>query len=187
LLLFLEKAAREAKLHTSWLVPNDDYESALKHFAAAILEHAPFRESFERFHARIAQPGLVNSLAQVVLKIFSPGIPDFYQGTESWDYSLVDPDNRRPVSFNHDDSNQKRFVISRCLSVPRSGEYRAIETSNAVAFMRGDVLVVVPRLTTRACEVSVNVPGRWRSIFTDEDLDPRNVLGSFPVGVFVKA
>jgi (1->4)-alpha-D-glucan 1-alpha-D-glucosylmutase len=99
---FVVKAAREAKTHTDWLTPNTEYERALELFIERILEPggcnrflADFRGAIER----IAPFGAIGSLAQVLLKIASPGLPDFYQGTLLWDFSLVDPDNRRPVDF----------------------------------------------------------------------------------------
>jgi (1->4)-alpha-D-glucan 1-alpha-D-glucosylmutase len=98
---YMLKAAKEAKLRTSWINPNDAYDEALKHFVAQIL--APdtrFFADFAAFHPPIARLGMVNSLAQTLLKITAPGVPDFYRGTEVWDFSLVDPDNRRPVDFS---------------------------------------------------------------------------------------
>jgi len=96
---YLEKAAREAKVHTSWIAPNAAYEEALFAFAGALLTDNAFCREFTRFQKRIAFYGAINALSQVVLKATSPGVPDFYQGTELWDFSLVDPDNRRPVDF----------------------------------------------------------------------------------------
>lgn len=98
---FLIKASRESKLHTSWVDPDERYETALTRFVAAILRRRrnPFLADFLRFQERIAYFGAVNSLAQLVLKATAPGVPDFYQGNEFWDFSLVDPDNRRPVDF----------------------------------------------------------------------------------------
>jgi (1->4)-alpha-D-glucan 1-alpha-D-glucosylmutase len=99
---YLLKAAREAKTHTSWLNPNEKYDQALTRFAEAILDRqraAVFLDDFLPFQARIAHFGAINSLAQTLLKITAPGVPDFYQGTELWDLSLVDPDNRRPVDW----------------------------------------------------------------------------------------
>jgi len=96
---YLEKAAREAKSHTSWIAPNADYEQALLGFADAILSHDDFCREFTRFQKRVAFFGAINSLAQLVVKATAPGVPDFYQGTELWDFSLVDPDNRRPVDY----------------------------------------------------------------------------------------
>ncbi len=97
---YLVKAAREAKIHTSWTDPDAGYEESLKSFAAQVLASEQFLAAFEPFQNRIASTAVVNSLAQIVLKSFSPGVPDFYQGTELWDFSLVDPDNRRSVDYN---------------------------------------------------------------------------------------
>jgi (1->4)-alpha-D-glucan 1-alpha-D-glucosylmutase len=99
---YMLKAAREAKVHTSWTTPKEQYESALRSFIAEILsrpERNPFIADFMPFAARVARIGMFSSLSQVALKIASPGVPDFYQGNELWDDSLVDPDNRRPVDY----------------------------------------------------------------------------------------
>jgi (1->4)-alpha-D-glucan 1-alpha-D-glucosylmutase len=96
------KAAREGKQETSWLNPNQAYEAGLQTFLARILDRAlsaEFLNSLETLGRRIALLGALNSLSQVTLKATMPGVPDFYQGTEFWDLSLVDPDNRRPVDF----------------------------------------------------------------------------------------
>jgi len=96
---YLEKAAREAKTHTSWIAPNPAYEESLLTFADAVLSDTAFCEDFVRVQKRVAFYGFLNGLSQVVLKATAPGAPDFYQGTELWDFSLVDPDNRRPVDY----------------------------------------------------------------------------------------
>ncbi len=99
---YLRKAAREAKAHTTWLSPDTVYEDALLSFAESLLsppETSPFLEDFLPFQRRVAWYGMLNSLAQTLIKITAPGFPDFYQGSECWDLSLVDPDNRRPVDF----------------------------------------------------------------------------------------
>jgi (1->4)-alpha-D-glucan 1-alpha-D-glucosylmutase len=96
------KAAREGKQETSWLNPNAAYEAGLKTFIARILDRsvsADFLNSLETLGQRVALLGALNSLSQITLKATMPGVPDFYQGTEFWDLSLVDPDNRRPVDF----------------------------------------------------------------------------------------
>jgi (1->4)-alpha-D-glucan 1-alpha-D-glucosylmutase len=96
------KAAREGKLETSWLSPNEDYEQGLRAYVHAILDRersGAFLASFEETATRFALIGALGSLSQLVLKATIPGVPDFYQGTEGWDLSLVDPDNRRPVDF----------------------------------------------------------------------------------------
>ncbi|HEX2252443.1 MAG TPA: malto-oligosyltrehalose synthase, partial [Thermoanaerobaculia bacterium] len=99
---YLVKAAREAKVHTSWLEPDAEYEEALVAFVRALLDPGPnrFLDELLGFHALVAFYGAWGSLAQVVLQVASPGVPDFYQGTELWNFSLVDPDNRRPVDWD---------------------------------------------------------------------------------------
>jgi len=96
---YMEKAAREAKQHTSWTHPQEDYEQALREFVSGTLEDAGFRTALESFLQPLVGPGRTNSLAQTLIKLTAPGVPDIYQGSELWDLSLVDPDNRRPVDF----------------------------------------------------------------------------------------
>jgi len=99
---YLEKALREAKFRTSWTNPDEAYETAAKRFAREILRPGspgPFSDELRRFARECATVGALSSLAQTTLKLTSPGIPDIYQGTEYWDLSLVDPDNRRPVDY----------------------------------------------------------------------------------------
>jgi (1->4)-alpha-D-glucan 1-alpha-D-glucosylmutase len=95
----LIKSAREAKQNTNWTAPNDAYEAALKYFIESSLADAKFNAMVADFVQPLVHPGRVNSLAQTLLKLTSPGIPDTYQGSELWDLRLVDPDNRRPVDF----------------------------------------------------------------------------------------
>jgi (1->4)-alpha-D-glucan 1-alpha-D-glucosylmutase len=98
---FMAKAVREAKIHTSWTDPDPGYDEAVSAFVAAVLADREFVADLERFLAtrRLVELGRVSSLAQVTLLLTCPGIPDLYQGTEVWDLSLVDPDNRRPVDY----------------------------------------------------------------------------------------
>lgn len=97
---YLQKAMREAKIHSNWTAPNEEYEGAAKNFAVGLLEkNKAFWSSFEKLHKKVADFGIINSLSQVLLKFTCPGVPDVYQGTEFWDFSLVDPDNRRPVDY----------------------------------------------------------------------------------------
>jgi (1->4)-alpha-D-glucan 1-alpha-D-glucosylmutase len=99
---YMLKAVKEAKVHTSWVNPNEAYNHAVSKFVNEVLVAEPknsFLSDFMYFHRRVAYSAMLNSLAQTILKIASPGVPDFYQGTELWDFSLVDPDNRRPVDF----------------------------------------------------------------------------------------
>jgi len=97
---FVVKALREAKVSSSWIAPHQEYERAVQTFVERILEReSPFAADFREFERTVAAAGARNSLSQLVLKIASPGVPDFYQGTELWNFSLVDPDNRRPVDY----------------------------------------------------------------------------------------
>jgi (1->4)-alpha-D-glucan 1-alpha-D-glucosylmutase len=98
---YMNKAIREAKVYTSWLNPSAPHEEAMTRFVEGVLNpsNTEFREDFLAFQRLVAHLGLYNSLAQVTIKTCAPGVPDFYQGTELWDFSLVDPDNRRPVDY----------------------------------------------------------------------------------------
>ena len=99
---YMQKAIKEAKVHTSWVNPNEAYDRAVEDFVRQVLaveSDNGFMNDFNQFHSRIAYTGMLNGLSQTVLKMTSPGVPDFYQGTEFWDLSLVDPDNRRSVDF----------------------------------------------------------------------------------------
>ena len=145
---YMIKAAREAGEHTAWTAPHDEYESALTGFVDRILESSPQNEfvpDFAAFCRKIAFFGLFNSLAQCLIKITAPGVPDFYQGTELLQLALVDPDNRRPVAFGErrrlleaigsssrepleqvaellarrDDGRVKLFLIARALAARR--------------------------------------------------------------------
>jgi (1->4)-alpha-D-glucan 1-alpha-D-glucosylmutase len=99
---FMLKAVREAKANTSWTEPNPDYEKAVQAFTETMLDrerNRSFIDDFAAFQRRVSFFGQFNSLSQTLLKITAPGVPDLYQGTELWDFSFVDPDNRRPVDY----------------------------------------------------------------------------------------
>lgn len=99
---YMRKAVREAKLHSSWINPDPDYEQAVEHFIRQLLDEgrAPaFLDGFAPFQRRVAFWGMLNSLAQALLRFMAPGVPDLYQGNEVWNFRLVDPDNRQPVDF----------------------------------------------------------------------------------------
>ncbi|HUO92873.1 MAG TPA: malto-oligosyltrehalose synthase [Rhizomicrobium sp.] len=160
------KFLREGKLRSSWAAPDEAYERAFIAFARALLDNADFRGSMDRFIVRIAPQAIANSLAQIVLRMTVPGVPDLYQGRERWDFSLVDPDNRSPVDYatrrasqggvlplganpeGWRDGRQKQALISRLLHARRlypdvfaNGSYEPIEitgsrTGSAIAFRR---------------------------------------------------
>ena len=111
----MTKALRESKVHTSWLSPDEEYEergSALRPGdSGSASAAARFLDAFVPFQSRVAELGIYNGLAQLLIKITAPGIPDFYQGTELWDLNLVDPDNRRPVDYA-----RRREILEAALS-----------------------------------------------------------------------
>jgi (1->4)-alpha-D-glucan 1-alpha-D-glucosylmutase len=100
LIAYMEKATREAKQQTNWTQPNKQFEEALTTFIERILESPAFVSELERFVGGVLEAGRINSLAQTLLKCTASGVPDTYQGSELWDLSLVDPDNRRPVDYD---------------------------------------------------------------------------------------
>jgi (1->4)-alpha-D-glucan 1-alpha-D-glucosylmutase len=106
---YMLKACREAKIRTSWHEPNIGYEANIAGFVEGVFQTPAFIESLEAFIAPLVLPGRINSLAQTLIKLIAPGVPDFYQGTELWDLSLVDPDNRRPVDFE-----LRAELLARC-------------------------------------------------------------------------
>ena len=118
---FLLKASREAKNHSSWLDPNEPYEQALFTFADTIIKDRSFLNDFLPMQREVAYYGALNSLSHLVLKLGAPGVPDIYQGNEMWNFSLVDPDNRRPVDFT-----ARRAALAEIMS----------DTSKASGFAR---------------------------------------------------
>jgi len=152
------KAAREAKIQTSWVEPSAEYETALNAFVAAILapaDDAPFLIDVARLVATIAPLGVSNTLSRVALQMMSPGTPDIYQGDEQWSFTLVDPDNREQIDFDAythaleevdaavspaDTSRPKLFVVRRLLALRRErgdlfrqGSYLPIYATGAKA------------------------------------------------------
>jgi len=173
---YMEKATKEAKDATSWVDPNEEYDAAVRAFVTAVIEDRAFREDLDAFVRPLVEPGRINSLAQLLIKLTAPGIPDVYQGTELWDLSLVDPDNRRPVDYEEraraletaagaaeslaaaDRGAPKMFVLTRALRLRRAdpeafrGGYEPLHpegpgAEHLVAYRRSErVAVVVPRL-----------------------------------------
>ncbi len=146
---YMNKALKEAKLHTSWINQNEAYEQAVREFVAAILEPGednPFIRDFVEFQQTTTRAGLLNSLAQTFLKIASPGVPDFYQGTEIWNFSLVDPDNRRPVdyelrksllaSLDEESGADDAALVERLVQHPEDGRIKLYVTTRALRFRK---------------------------------------------------
>ncbi len=227
---FMEKATREAKVHTSWVDPVAEYDQALASFVGDVLGDAEFVDDLETFLAdqRIVEHGRTTSLAQTTLLLTCPGVPDLYQGSEIWDLSLVDPDNRRPVDYESrrrlleevagagpdaamtraDAGGPKLWLIARLLDHRRrhpahyqSTQYQPVavegaKAAHAVAFTRGDIVTVVPRLC-RALgdgwgDTTVNLPvGPWIDVLSGRPWDAgthpvAEVLGAFPVAVLAR-
>jgi (1->4)-alpha-D-glucan 1-alpha-D-glucosylmutase len=148
---YMIKAIREAKINTSWLNPNNQYDEAVRAFVAAILEDSAsnrFLADFRTLAARVAHFGAWNSLAQTLLKLAAPGVPDIYQGTELWDLSLVDPDNRRPVNFDlrawwlgeMADLQGSRVELARALVENKAdGRIKLYLTHRALQFRRANL------------------------------------------------
>lgn len=116
---YLEKACRESKVHTSWTRPAAEYETAVRDFVESALADESFRTSLEKFVSPLIEPGRVNSLAQTLLKLTAPGVPDIYQGTELWTMTLVDPDNRREVDFD-----RRRLLLGELASLTPQETWR---------------------------------------------------------------
>ena len=162
------KAVREAKVHTSWVEPNEKYEDACIQFVEKLLifsEGDEFWQDFTRFQRKVAGYAIYNSLSQILVKMAAPGVPDFYQGSELWELNLVDPDNRRPVNFdlragllaqikNEEDRNDSNFV-TELLKHPEDGSVK---------------LFLIYRL--------LSARTKYRRIFEDGDYIPLTTVGS---------
>jgi (1->4)-alpha-D-glucan 1-alpha-D-glucosylmutase len=158
---YMEKSLREAKRNSSWAKPDEAWEDGVKRFCRALYEHEPFLADFEPFAARVAEVGERAALAQLVLKLTSPGVPDIYNGDELQYLALVDPDNRRPVDWNRrrellgapptDADTRKLWLIERLLALrgrrPEAfaGSYEPLPAGETVcAYVRGgEVLMAV--------------------------------------------
>ncbi|HEV8633795.1 MAG TPA: malto-oligosyltrehalose synthase [Chloroflexota bacterium] len=118
---YMRKAAKEAKVNTSWISPNEEWDAALEAFVRAVLADEAFLAAFAPLQRRVAGYGLYNALGQTLLRLTVPGVPDVYQGQELWDYSLVDPDNRRPVDYRR----RRRLLDALLARRPDPGELLA--------------------------------------------------------------
>jgi (1->4)-alpha-D-glucan 1-alpha-D-glucosylmutase len=191
LAVWQQKALREAKLRTDWTAPNQVYEATARDFLFRLF--AEQKIFLHDFVGTIAPAGAVNGLAQTVLKMTVPGMPDFFQGTEFWDFSLVDPDNRRPVDYqarrapaarqSWRDGRIKQDVIRLVLALRRQapdlfarGDYTPLRVrgpleNHIIVFVRtfgqSAMIVAVPRLVHRLVRVGDQLT-----------LDPRSLVGN---------
>ena len=166
---YMLKAVKEAKRHTSWLTPNEEYEQAVARFVDRVLSGpggAKFLPAVTPLARRVARVGMINGLAQVALKVGSPGVPDFYQGSELWDLSLVDPDNRRPVDFE-----RRRRVLDSLevlLGLPPAERTPAVaELMTGWEDGRIKMLVTTAGLRLRRDWPDVFLSGRYIPLVTD--------------------
>ena len=179
---YVEKATREAKVHTSWTSPDASYDERVRRFVEGVLTDDAHVADVEAFVDSIRTAGEDVALAMQALKLTAPGVPDIYQGTELWDLSLVDPDNRRPVDYDERrrllrDGGHPKLDLTRALLALRrrlpdvfaDGAYEPLPASDdrVVAFLRGGkVAVVVPRSPLRPLEgCTVTLPARaWTDV-----------------------
>jgi (1->4)-alpha-D-glucan 1-alpha-D-glucosylmutase len=167
---YMEKATREAKVHTSWVNPNPAYDDGVRRFVAAVLDPAAggaFLADFQEFQRRVSHYGLLNSLSQALLKVASPGVPDTYQGTELWDFSLVDPDNRRPVDYG-----LRRRLLDELKAGAAGAGPRLADFARTLAEQKEDGRVKL-YVTWRALHARRDNPG----LFTTGDYLPADAVG----------
>ncbi|HJU04167.1 MAG TPA: malto-oligosyltrehalose synthase [Nitrospiraceae bacterium] len=168
---YVEKALHEAKVHTSWNNPDAAYDEAVRHYVAHVLDaksNKTFLDDFLNFQRRISRDGLFNSLSQTLLKITAPGVPDTYQGTELWDFSLVDPDNRRPVDYGA----RGRLLQDLQAGMAAAGENRTAMTQDLLR-AKGDGRIKL-YVTTSALHCRRARPG----LFAAGDYLPAHITGT---------
>ena len=194
---YLEKALREAKVSSNWIEPDLAHEAAVKRFAVDLLDHGPFRYGFDAVAARVAELGERVALAQTLLKLTVPGMPDVYQGDELWALSLVDPDNRRPVDWEArrraltdlregaapTRETAKLHLVAAALDLRRrrpeafAGDYVPVPAGDdVVAFLRGDAVLVAAAVRDAATgsagwELPARAAGRWRDVLGGEEYE----------------
>ena len=185
---YMEKAGKEAKAHTSWIDPNPDYDQALRRFVEGCLGDPEFAADLDAFVRPLVMAGWMNSLSMKLLALTAPGVPDLYQGSELWDLSLVDPDNRRPVDFERrarlleesaamsveeawrrlDEGLPKLLLVSRALALRRRRPELFARGSYEPLRVRGEKaahLVAFMRAgscVTLAPRLVIGLAGGWR-------------------------
>jgi (1->4)-alpha-D-glucan 1-alpha-D-glucosylmutase len=193
----LRKAVREAKRHSTWASPDEHYETALLGLVDAALGRGPDNELLQRFApfaSRVARLGAHNSLVQLTLKLTAPGVPDIYQGCELWDFSLVDPDNRRPVDFElrrrllaSAAPPAKLRLVREALALRELGPYEPIDAGPSVcAFRRGDDVVVAAVVHASGGTVRLP-PGSWRDRLTGAAVEDEVEVGVSPIALLQRS
>jgi (1->4)-alpha-D-glucan 1-alpha-D-glucosylmutase len=199
---YVRKALREAKRNTNWVTPNEAWEERVIAFCSRIHENEEFLATFTPLAKRVALLGERISLAQLAVRLTAPGVPDFYQGDECWNFALVDPDNRRPVDWEHSREilrglesgaeitreSAKLFVARQLLTLRRrrpevfSGAYLALPSGSgptACVYQRGSDVVVAVSLRDQPFDVELP-EGEWTNLLADLE----QAYDSLPVAVF---
>ncbi len=158
---YLIKAVREAKVHSNWTTPNEAYEKAFMHFADQVINSKKFMAEFEAFLRPLVRSATVYSLVQTLVKITAPGMPDIYQGTEFWDLSMVDPDNRRPVNYE-----DREKVLNEMEASWQQDPEELLES------LKNDLLD--PRIKLFTLYQSLNARKLYRPIFDEGTYEPVN-------------
>jgi (1->4)-alpha-D-glucan 1-alpha-D-glucosylmutase len=210
---YVEKAMREAGDRTTWAEPDEDYEAAMHAAVDAAFDDDAVAAILGTLSDRVDGPACSNALAAKLVALTMPGVPDVYQGTELWDQSLVDPDNRRPVDFAHrvavldgaeDPAWLKAAVVLSALTLRRDQPERFTTyepvgvvgdaAGHVLAFDRGGVVAVVTRLPVGLAErgwgdTELVLPaGTWTEVLTGQQASPRlaELLGTYPVALLVR-
>jgi (1->4)-alpha-D-glucan 1-alpha-D-glucosylmutase len=168
---YMEKATHEAKTRTSWVNPNAAYDDAIREFIAKALERRKdnrFLAAFEEFHEQVLDWGLYTAVSQVALKVMSPGVPDVYQSQELWDFSLVDPDNRRPVDYS-----LRVRLLDELQTSARQGPQRQLELTRDLASSPRD-----PRLKLYVTWRLLELRRQQGRLFSEGEYVPLAVTGS---------
>jgi (1->4)-alpha-D-glucan 1-alpha-D-glucosylmutase len=202
---YIVKAVREAKVHTAWLKPDTEYENAYVLFVEKILARSEANEFLKElipFCRKVSHYGMLNSLSQTLIKITSPGVPDFYQGAELWDLSLVDPDNRRPVDFEkrramlagirERDDADIGLLVQDLLATIEDGKiklfliYRALKAkkANRDIFRSGAYLPLEPagRFKNHVIAFAWRYEQQWALVVAPRFLSHLIQEGDFPLG-----
>jgi (1->4)-alpha-D-glucan 1-alpha-D-glucosylmutase len=199
------KTIREAKVHTSWRDANGEYEEEVMRMVDSAFNDSTFRRSFLEFEGPVRKDGMVKSLSLLALKVLSPGVPDFYQGTETWRYLLTDPDNRRPVDFDQlrrllkgsrsltpdmvsdmNDGRIKMYLTTTLLRIRREnygevfrGDYEGLRVQQGLCgFRRGELTVIVRTMASK--EFTVKLDGEYTDLVTGESVKEEVSIGQLP-------
>jgi (1->4)-alpha-D-glucan 1-alpha-D-glucosylmutase len=163
---YMTKATNEAKVHTSWLDQDEEYIAALGQFITQTLDDQDFLNDFVELQCQIAFYGQINALAQTLLKLASPGVPDIYQGSEGWNLSLVDPDNRRPVDFQKLEQQLRELNLSL---------HQEDETTNLVSGLLGSI--DDGRIKQFLVAAVLNLRKQYPALFQHGSYEPLSVDG----------